>query len=144
MGAARTPSELVRELGDAFKANDWARVEQLYHPEAVVQTITGGDIPLPGHAFLQILRESEDIHFKMPRWTATDLDANAAFVAGISQRRMEPRGFTTSPVSWVMTFQDDLLYRSAVFPSEREAKEAYARLGIQLGIPKSDIDAALA
>lgn len=137
--ASPTPTQLVHALGKAFKASDWDGIAKLYHPDALVKTVIGGEEPRPGLAFIQLLRDTEDAQFRMPRWTAADLDEHAALVSGINQRRFEPRGFSTSPVSWVMTFRDGLLYRSAVFPTDREAKQAYARLGVDLGMPEPEI-----
>jgi hypothetical protein len=84
-------------------------------------------------------RAVNDPQYRPPSWSSPrDIDDHAALITGVAGRRLEHDSFTEGSRVWVMTFQDDLLYRSRVFTSAEGALRYYGEHGVDLGIPGVD------
>ena len=136
----RTPSELISSMSEAFAERDWERLERLYHPEAKLQAVMAGDESLSGMELVSAFRRAvDDPGYRPPSWSsARDIDEHAALITGVAGRRLEHRGLSEGSRAWVMTFRDDLLYRSRFFATVDEALRCYQEHGIDLGISEGE------
>jgi hypothetical protein len=127
-------------MSDAFAERDWERLERLYHPEAKLQAVMAGDESLSGMELVSAFRRAvDDPGYRPPSWSsARDIDEHAALITGVAGRRLEHRGLSEGSRAWVMSFRDDLLYRSRVFATVEEALCCYEEQGVNLGVSEGD------
>jgi hypothetical protein len=127
-------------MSEAFAERDWERLTRLYHPKAKLQAVMAGDESLSGTELVSAFRRAvDDPGYRPPSWSsARDVDEHAALITGVAGRRLEHRGLSEGSRAWVMTFRDDLLYRSRVFATVDEALRCYREHGVDLGIPEGD------
>lgn len=127
--------DLVAEMSRVFAARDWSAMRALYHPKALVFTVTGGPAPLAAdEVIVELERASQDFVYSVRGSDPVALDEHAAIVTGRMRRRVPRGGFEDAGHVWLMTVRDGLLYRQAVYGEPAEAVEAYERLGITLGV----------
>lgn len=125
------PRVLLERLRSAADAGDWEQVRSLCHPEArMVLRISDGRALSLDEA-LDLLRAEDDAREHEPtHYYVDDLDERAAISLG-----SVVRGGAQKHLCWLLTFVDGLVYRQALFHSLSEAQEAYAELGLELGMP---------
>jgi ketosteroid isomerase-like protein len=129
-------AEVVGELFKVFSSRNWREMRALYHPSALIFTVTGGPAPLPaGEIIAELERVSKDIVYSVRSSPAVALDEHAAVVTGVMRRRLPEGGFEEAGHSWLLTTRDGLIYRQGVYHDFASASEAYARLGVTLGEP---------
>ena len=127
--------EVVAELSRVFPTGDWQAMRALYHPSALILTVTGGPTPLTADAVIaQLAQVSEDFVYSVSASDPVPLDEHAAIVTGRMRRRLPGGGFEDASHLWLLTVRDDLVYRQGVFSDQPAAVEAYERLGITLGL----------
>jgi hypothetical protein len=137
-GEPVSPCESVERLRAAVDGRDWEGLHGLCHPEArVVLPFSGGSaLPLP--ELLAALRSAtEESRYAAYLYHVEEIDENAACAVG-SFHSFRNGDVEATPACWVVTFVDGLLYREALFGSIVEARRAYGRLGIELGIAASE------
>jgi hypothetical protein len=128
--------DVVAELFRHFTARNWREMRTLYHPSALIFTVTGGPAPLPaGEIIGELERASQDLVYSVRGDPGIPLDENAVVVTGVMRRRLPQGGFEEAGHTWLITTRDDLIYRQGVYNDVREATDAYARLGVTLGEP---------
>ena len=131
-------AEVIAQLYRVFdaRARDWAAMAALYHPHALIVTVTGGPDPLPADKLIaELQRASEDTWYTVTSWKTVGVDEHAVIVSGRMRRSVPRGGFEDAAHVWLLTVSDDLIYRQGVYGSEEEAADAYRRLGVSLGIP---------
>ena len=123
-------------MSEAFADRDWKRLARLYHPDARLEAVMAGDDFLSATELISALeRAVTDPRYRPPSWSSPrDIDDHAALITGVSGRRLDHDSFTEGSRVWVMTFQDDLLYRSRVFTKADQALRFYDEHGVDLGI----------
>jgi len=127
--------EVVGELSRVFATRDWRAMRALYHPEALVLTVTGGPTPLSADEVVDELeRASQDFIYFVTGSEPDPIDEHAAVVTGRIRRRMPQGGFEDAAHVWLLTVRDGLVYRQGVYRTPEEARGAYARLGVGLGV----------
>ncbi len=127
--------EVVGELSRVFATRDWSAMRALYHPDALVLTVTGGPKPLAADAVVDELeRASQDFIYFVTGSDPDPIDEHAAVVTGRIRRRMPQGGFEDAAHVWLLTVRDGLLYRQGVYRTPEEARAAYAQLGVGLGV----------
>ena len=127
--------ELVAEMSRVFAARDWPAMRALYHPKALVFTVTGGPSPLAADEVIaELERASQDLVYSVRGSDPVPLDEHAAIVTGRMRRRVPRGGFEDAGHVWLLTVRDGLLYRQAVYDDPAEAVSAYERLGLTLGV----------
>ena len=97
---------MVGELSRVFAARDWRAMRALYHPDALILTVTGGPEPLTADEIIaELERVSNDLVYTVTASPPVALDEHAVIVTGRMRRRLPREGF------------DCLLYTS---PSPRD------------------------
>jgi hypothetical protein len=128
-------TEVIAELSLVFGARDWPAMRALYHPDALIFTVTGGPAPLAAdETVAELERASQDFVYFVTGSDPVALDDDAAIVTGRIRRRMPQGGFEDAAHVWLLTVRDGLIYRQGVYRETSEAEEAYRRLGISLGV----------
>lgn len=118
----------------ALHARDWDALEALFHPQALLHTQAGGDRPLSGPETLRALQRALRGGLYEPRvHEYVALDAQAVALRGTARYRRPDGGFADSSRCWLYVFRDGLLFRSRMLSDALQAREAYARLGADLG-----------
>jgi len=107
----------------------------LYHPKALILTVTGGPAPLAADEVVaELERASQDLIYFVTGSDPTALDEHAAVVTGRIRRRMPEGGFEDAAHVWLLTVRDSLIYRQGVYRTREEASVDYERLGVGLGV----------
>jgi hypothetical protein len=126
--------DVIAELFRLFSSRDWRAMRSLYHPSALIFTVTGGPAPLPAGAIIaELERASKDLVYSVRGSPAVPLDEHAAVVTGVMRRRLPEGGFEEAGHSWLLTIREGLIYRQGVYHDLAAASEAYASLGVTLG-----------
>ena len=134
MGAVDA-SEVIADLSRCFEARDWESMRALYHPEALIMTVTGGPEPFrAGDVIAELERASADVWYSVRAGKPVELDEHAMVVTGRMRRSMRRGGFEDARHVWCITVRDGLIYRQGVYDKEEEAVAAYERLGLTLGL----------
>ena len=128
-------AEVIVYLSKVFASRDWHAMRALYHPDALIITVTGGPAPLaPNDVIAELERASDDFVYLVTADDTIAIDDHAAIVTGRMRRRLPERGFEDAAHVWLLTVREGLLYRQAVYHDATEALSAYNRLGIRLGM----------
>jgi hypothetical protein len=128
---------VVAELSRVFTSRhrDWSAMRALYHPDALILTVTGGPEPLPADDVIaELERASQDVWYSVRGMDPVPLDEVAVVVTGRMRRRMETGGFEDAGHVWLLTVRDGLIFRQGVYSTPEEATDAYRRLGVTLGL----------
>jgi ketosteroid isomerase-like protein len=135
-------TDVITELARVFERGDWPAMGRLYHPQALLATVTGGGAALTAEEVIRQLElASDDFVFSVRGSQPAALDEHAAIVTGFMRRRMPTGGWGEARHVWLLTVRDDLIYRQGVYPDARSAAAAYERLGIELGMPAAPASA---
>jgi hypothetical protein len=127
--------DVVAELSRVFATRDWRAIRALYHPHALVFTVTGGPKALAADEVVaELERASQDFIYFVTGSDPAALDEHAAVVTGRIRRRMPEGGFEDAAHVWLLTVREGLIYRQGVYRSPEEARAAYASLGVTLGV----------
>jgi hypothetical protein len=130
---------VVAELSRVFVTRDWSAMRALYHPEALILTVTAGPAPLAADSVVgELERASQDFIYFVTGSEPSAIDEHAAVVTGRIRRRMPQGGFEDAAHVWLLTVRDGLIYRQGVYRTPEEARAAYADLGIGLGVRGDD------
>jgi hypothetical protein len=107
----------------------------LYHPEALLQTVTGGSEPVaPEELIAGLERVSRDTWFSVQSWKNLAIDDHAVLIVGRMRRSMPSGGFEDVSHVWLLTVRDGLIYRQGVFGTVDAAADSYRQLGVSLGV----------
>jgi SnoaL-like domain len=123
---------LLDAISEAFKTRDWARMRSLYHDQARIWSVAGGDRVLSPDELVEMLSGAEGWSYSTDDARTEALGENAVVVLGIARQRFEAEAVFISSV-WLLTFHDGLVWRSRAYRSLDEARAAYAEHGIDLG-----------
>ena len=86
--------DVVAELSRVHASRDWRALRAMYHPEALILTVTGGPEPLgPDEVVAELERVSGDFVYSVRGSQPVALDESAAIVTGRMRRRMETGGY---------------------------------------------------
>jgi hypothetical protein len=131
-----TPRSLALHdaLAAAFTERRWEDVRSLYHDDALLCTVAAHHEVLGPDELMEVFARLDQTAYmigKDPR--AVPIDDHAVMVIA-SLRYENSMGIAHDQVCWLLTFKDDLVYRSRDYPSEAAARAAYAEHGIDIGI----------
>jgi hypothetical protein len=125
---------LLDALEREFTARQWSNVRSLYHDEALLRTIAAQRQVLGPDELMEVFAHLKDTAYLVGKeQRIIPIDDHAAMVIA-SLRHETHMGFAHDQVCWVLTFKDDLVFRSADYTSEAAARSAYTDHGIDLGI----------
>jgi hypothetical protein len=126
---------VVDEMSRVFAARNWPAMRALYHPRALILTVTGGPRPLSADEIIaELERASDDFVYSVSSTATEPLDEHAVVITGRMRRRLPLGGLEDAPHVWLLTVQEELIYRQAVYRDRDEAADAYLRLGPGLGV----------
>ena len=126
---------VIDNLSKLFASRDWLAMRALYHPDALIITVTGGPDPLtPNDVIAELERASDDFVYLVTADDTIAVDDHAAIVTGRMRRRLPERGFEDAAHVWLLTVREGLVYRQAVYHDAAEALAAYKSQGICLGM----------
>ena len=124
---------LVTQLLGAHRTKDWDLLRTLIHPEGKIGVFATGGTPAdPETAIAAMKAAHEEVSYMADVDRVRVLDDHAMIVQGAVEHRRDGR-FVREAHAWLYVFVDGLLYRSEMFDSEQEARQAYAERGIELG-----------
>jgi hypothetical protein len=127
--------DVVGELFRAFNARDWAALRRIYHPSALIFTVTGGPAPLAANEIVaELERAASEVMYSVHGEPPVALDEHAVIIVGRMRRGMPRGGFEDAGHVWLLTTRDDLVYRQAVHRDAASARAAYELLGLTLGV----------
>ena len=116
----------------------------LYHPDALLHTVTGGPDPLPADELVaELERASRDTWYSVTSWDTVVVDEHAVIVIGRMRRSVPGGGFEDAGHVWLLTVRDGLVYRQGVYGTPEEASDAYRRFGVSLGLSGAEAPDAL-
>ena len=128
-------ADVIDNLSKVFASRDWRAMRGLYHPDALIITVTGGPDPLtPNDVIAELERASDDFVYLVTADDTIAVDDHAAIVTGRMRRRLPERGFEDAAHVWLLTVREGLVYRQAVYHDSAEALAAYKSQGIRLGM----------
>jgi uncharacterized protein DUF4440 len=132
------PSRIVSQCLQAHRTKDWEQLRTLLHPDAQIGVFTAGGKPAdPDAAIAAMEAAHEDVSYHADVQSIRILDEHAVLLTGRVEYRSAEGKWVKADRVWLYVVLDDLLYRSQVFESERQAQETYVRLGSSLGVPPS-------
>lgn len=124
---------LLDAISDTFTTRDWAALRALYHDDARIVSVAGGNRVLSADALMEILSAVESGSYGTNDAETEALDDSAVVVSGVVRERHGSEA-TFTPNAWVLTFRDGLVWRSRAYPSVDDARAAYAEYGLDLGL----------
>jgi hypothetical protein len=127
---------LLDAISDAFTTRDWERLRSLYHDQARISSVAGGDRILSPDELIEVLAGIEGGSYSTDDAETEALDENAVVVSGLVRQR-DDVGAMFTPSAWVLTFHGGLVWRSRAYASIDEARAAYGEHGRDLGISYS-------
>jgi hypothetical protein len=126
---------VVSKLSRIFGSSDWEAMRALYHPEALLQTVTRGSEPVtPDELIAGLERASRDTWFSVQSWKNIAIDDHAVIIVGRMRRSMPSGGFEDVSHVWLLTVRDGLIYRQGVFSTADAAADTYRHFGMSLGV----------
>jgi ketosteroid isomerase-like protein len=129
--------DVMARLEHAYRARagDWSALRALYHPDALLVTVTGGPDPLSVDGLIAELKHaSEDTWYSVKSTRTVVVDEHAVLFVGRMRRSVPGGGFEDAGHAWMLTVRDGLIYRQGVYASADEAADAYRVLGVSLGM----------
>lgn len=127
--------DLVQALNAAWSRRDWAEIEALHHPDALLTTVAGGGEPLPpAEMIAAVRRASEDAVYTLALTSFSEPDERTCIASGRIRHRLPEGGFADSERHWLFVFKDGLLWRSGVYTTAGKACAALQEQGHTLGV----------
>jgi hypothetical protein len=129
--------DVVARLSVSFESphRDWSSLRVLYHPDALLQTVTGGPNPLSRDELIaELERASRDNWYSVKGRDPVAIDEHAVILSGRIRRSVPGGGIEDASHVWLLTVQDGLIYRQGVYGTAEDAAHAYQQFGVSLGI----------
>ena len=121
-------------LAAAFNARQWDAVRSLYHDDALLRTVAARHKVLGPDELMEVFAGLDKTAYLIgSEQQVVPVDDDAVIVMA-SLRYEHNRGVAHDQKCWLLTFKDDLVFRSCDYPTEVAARAAYAEHGIDLGI----------
>jgi hypothetical protein len=119
----------------AHRTQNWDRLRELFHPGARIATFAGGGMPGHPEKAISDLREAhKDLAYAADVDNIYEIDDFAAVLRGHVRHHDVDGEVVVADRAWLYVTLDGLLYRSQLFMSTQEAREAYDDLGLTLGV----------
>lgn len=137
---------MVAKLSDLFRSGvrDWSAVRALYHPDALLCTVTGGPKPLSADELvIELEQASRSTWYSVSSEPPVALDENAVMMLGRMRRDLPNAGFEDAGHVWLLTVRDELIYRQGVYRSREQAAAAYRQYGVSLGMGEEESPGAV-
>ena len=131
-----TPRSLALHdaLASAFNARQWDEVRALYHDDALLCTVAAQHQVLgPDELMVVFAGLDKTAYLIGAEQRVVPIDDHAVIVTA-PLRYEHGRGVAHDQKCWLLTFKDDLVFRSCDYATEAAARGAYAEHGIEIGI----------
>ena len=129
-----TPLAVARQVEAAYELRDWAALRALHHDDARVLTIGTGERVVGPDEFVDALVALEGTVFEVSETRTHPMDDDAELIGGQMRWPTAGGGIADAHRSAIMTLKDGLVWRSRVYRTDADARAAYVRYGIDLGI----------
>jgi limonene-1,2-epoxide hydrolase len=130
---------IVRATQRAFAAADWAALRTLYHDDALLQTIAGGNVFRGPDETIAAMRAASAATAYHATWERVEaLDDAAAVIVGRVRYAVDDRTVADDPRVWLYTVRGDRVFRIGTYGSASAARAAYRDLGASLGVGRDD------
>ena len=134
-GSAGRPIALADAVTAAYARADWPGLRALYHDEALLSTLAAQQVIVPPDELIRILTQvTAETIYEVDEMTSRAIDDDAVIVTGRIRYPLAAGGFAEGNRAWLLTFKDDLLFRTCAYTTAAKARAAYAAHGIDLGI----------
>ncbi len=135
-GTVRASHVLVvlASFSDAYQRGDWTELRSFYHEDALLCTQAAYQRVVGPDEVVSIFADLEGTAYSLGQTTSVAIDESAALVSAQLRYPLEHGGMADGHRYWVITFKDDLVYRTCFYRSEAEARTAYDEHGLDLGI----------
>ena len=130
--------DLVRHVANAYARKDWRALRGLYHDDALLFTSAAGERVVGPDELMDVFEALEKTMFSVGATSTQAIDDDAVLISGRLRYPLPTGGLADGHRSWILTFKDGLVWRSCFYRSDAEARAAYERHGIDLGIDRSD------
>ena len=121
-------------LAAAFNSKQWDTVRSLYHDEALLRTVAADHKVLGPDELMAVFSNLDKTNYLIGEEQSVIPIDDQAFMVIASLRYENSRGIAHDQKCWLLTFKDNLVFRSSDYPNEWAARAAYAEHGIDLGI----------
>ena len=125
---------LLDAVSVAYTARDWAMLRTLYHDEARLSTVAAHGRVVGPDELMIIFEELTRTPYSLGPASVVAIDDHAAIVTAPLRYPLEQGGIAHDEKTWLLTFKDELVYRSMAYDSQASARAAYAEHGISLGL----------
>jgi hypothetical protein len=121
-------------LATAFNARRWDEVRSLYHDDALLCTVAAKHRVLGPDELMEVFADLDKTAYLIgAEQQVVPIDDHAVIVMA-PLRYEHGRGVAHDQKCWLLTFKDDLVFRTSDYPSEAVARAAYAEHGIDIGL----------
>jgi hypothetical protein len=117
-----------------FNARQWGAVRSLYHDEALLCTVAAHPKVLGPDELMDVFGRLDQTAYEIGREHRVIPIDDHAIIVSAPLRYENEVGVAHDQKTWLLTFKDDLVYRSCDDSSEEAARAAYAAHGIDIGI----------
>jgi SnoaL-like domain len=122
-------------VAGAFNGRDWDRLRTLYHDDALLVTVIAHGKVVGPDELMDIFRGSDQTPYLIGRdQRIVAIDDDAVIVMAPLRYESGSGAIAHSRRAWLLTFKDDLVFRTHDYQGEQEARDAYAQHGIGLGV----------
>lgn len=131
---------LVQAVAEAFDGADWEALRSLYHDDALLCTMAAHERIVGPDELIEIFSSLDSTTYQIGDTQTEAIDDYAVIVSGPLRYPQESGDTAYAAKSWVLTFKDELVFRSNSYPSPERARTAYLQYGIGLGITEDTRD----
>lgn len=118
--------DLVRSVFAAIDAQDATALEQLIHPDAVLEMAMARGKEVRGRdAVMSVLRDAWQRVHELTIDELHALSPKAAIAGGHSRFPLEGGGFADDHVVWLCEYEDGMLVRQRLFRTVAEARSCW-------------------
>jgi len=135
-GGDVTPRSLALHdaLASAFNARQWDEVRSLYHDDALLCTVAAQHQVLGPDELMEVFAGLDKTAYLLgAEQQVVPIDDHAVIVTA-PLRYEHSHGVAHDQKCWLLTFKDDLVFRSCDYATESAARAAYAEHGVEIGI----------
>lgn len=124
VGLPVSHADLLEEFQRARQNADWARMEALFHREALSETLAAPGAAFPPRELVSLIRTAMTSNaYSVGDWTVEEIDETTALAHGRARYRIAG-GFRDERKTWIFTFRDGLIWRSCIV-ADRDAAIAH-------------------
>jgi ketosteroid isomerase-like protein len=133
---------LIEAVAEAFDGGDWEALRALYHDDALLRTMAAHERIVGPDELIEVFASLDSTTYQIGDTDTEAIDDDAVIVSGPLRYPQESGDTAYAAKSWILTFKDELVYRSNSYASPERARRAYLQYGIDLGITGGTAESA--